>query len=227
MINKIDRSIAYYMTIDTETAGDLSANDTCLFYDLGIAIHDKRGRIYEEKSLVIYDIYCLEKDLMKSAYYAEKLPKYEVALKSGDRKMVSVFTARKIVKELCEKYNVKAITAYNSRFDYKACTDTLRYLTKSKVRYFFPYGVPLYDTLKMARSTICKQKMYLDFCKVNGYTTKNGRPKATAEIVYKYISGKFDFEEEHQGLDDVRIEVAIFAKCMAQHKPMKKLLFNQ
>ena len=57
---------------------------------------------------------------------------------------------------------------------------------------------------------------------MNGYLKKNGTPRATAEILYKYISGNNDFEESHTGLEDVLIEKEIFAKCMAQHKKMKK-----
>ena len=86
MTNKVDRRIAYYMTIDTETTNGL---DCPLAYDLGFAVHDKRGKVYEKASYVIYDVYATEKALMKSAYYANKLPKYEQALKSGERKMIS------------------------------------------------------------------------------------------------------------------------------------------
>ena len=221
-MTKIDKRITYYLTIDTETANGL---DCPLAYDLGFAVHDKRGKIYEKGSYVIYDIYAREKDLMKSSYYAEKLPKYETALKSGNRKMISVFTAKKIVKELCDKYNVKAIIAHNARFDYRSLTTTIRYTSKSKYRYFLPYGVPLYDSMKMAEDTICKQKRYIKFCEKNGYLCKNGRVRKTAEILYKYISKDNDFTEEHQGLDDVLIEIAITVKCMAQHKPMRKLAF--
>ena len=71
---------------------------------------------------------------MKSAYYAKKLPKYEEALKNGDRKMVTLFTARKIIRDLCKEYNVKAIIAHNSRFDYNALNTSIRYITKSKYR---------------------------------------------------------------------------------------------
>lgn len=220
---KIDKRFTYYMTIDTETAN--STLDP-LVYDLGLAVHDKYGRLYETKSLVIADIYCNERELMRSAYYAEKLPKYETALKNHEREMVTIFTARKIVKELCEKYNVKAIIAHNSRFDYNALNTTIRYVTKSKMRYFLPYGIPLYDSQKMARDTICKQKTYRKFCKENGYMTKTGRVQEKAEVLYKYINGSHDFTEEHQGLDDVLIEIAISAKCFAQHKPMRKLLFS-
>ena len=219
---KIDKRIAYYMTIDTETA---NGTDFPLVYDLGLAIHDKRGKVYETRSLVIADIYCGERELMKTAYYAQKLPKYEVALKSGEREMVSIFTARKIVRELCAKYNVKAIIAHNSRFDYNALNTSIRYITKSKTRYFLPYGITVYDSLKMARDTIVKQKTYKKFCEKNNYFTPTGQLKATAEILYRYITGQDEFNEEHQGLDDVLIEVAISAKCFAQHKPMRKLLF--
>ena len=221
-MKKIDKRRTYYMTIDTETANGL---DCPLAYDLGLAIHDKHGNVYETASYVIYDIYAKEKELMKSSYYAEKLPKYEIALKSGERKMISVFIAKKIVKTLCDEYNVKAIIAHNARFDYRSLTTTIRYTSKSKYRYFLPYGIPLYDSMKMAEDTICKQKRYIKFCKENGYLCKNGKVRKTAEILYRYITKNNNFTEEHQGLDDVLIEIAITVKCMAQHKPMRKLAF--
>jgi len=52
-----------------------------------------------------------------------------------------------------------------------------------------------------------------------------GRPRATAEILYKYISGDIDFAEDHTGLEDVLIEKEIFAKCVRQHKKMRKTAF--
>lgn len=221
-MTKIDKRIAYYMTIDTETA---NSTEYPLAYDLGLAICDKRGKIYETRNLVIADVYCNERDLMKSAYYAEKLPKYEEALKAGDRKMVSLFTAKRIVHDLCKKYNVKAIMAHNARFDNRALNTTIRYITKSKSRFFLPYGIPLYDTMKMAKDTICKQKTFVRFVDEYNLRTPTGRIPSNANVLYKYISGNPDFEEEHQGLDDVLIEVQIFAKCMAQHKKMRRLAF--
>ena len=165
------------------------------------------------------------KDLMQSAYYANKIPMYEEQIKQGERKIVKFITAKKHIETLCKKYNVKAIIAHNMRFDYRATTRTQRYLTKSKYRFFLPYGVELWDTLKMAQDTICKQKTYITWAKSNGFTMKNGRVRATAEILYRYISGNIDFTEEHTGLADVLIEKEIFAKCMAQHKPMRKKCF--
>ena len=48
---------------------------------------------------------------------------------------------------VCEKYNVKAIMAHNMRFDYNATQTTQRYLTKSKYRWFLPYGIELWVCL--------------------------------------------------------------------------------
>lgn len=166
------------------------------------------------------------KDITQCAFYASKLPKYEQDLKEGKRKMVNYSTAKKEIRRICDTYNIKAIIAHNMPFDYRACTKTQRYLTKSQYRFFFPYGIELWDTLKMATDTICKQKTYIDFCDKNGYMKKNGTPRATAEILYRYISGDNDFNESHTALEDVEIEKEIFLKCLRQHKPMRKRPWN-
>ena len=218
----IDKRKSYYVTFDTETANGL---DDPIVYDLGFAVVDKKGNVYEKHSFVIYETFCGMKDLMKSAYYADKLPQYKEQIESGERKLVRFSTAKKIFNEVCKKYNVKAIMAHNARFDYRSTATTQRYLTKSKYRFFLPYGIELWDTLKMAQDTICRQWTYKEWCYNNGYVTKNGRPRATAEILYKYITGNEQFKESHTGLEDVLIEKEIFAHCVAQHKPMRKKCF--
>ena len=221
-MEKIDRRKSYYLVFDTETTNGF---DDPLVYDIGGAIVDKTGKVYEDFSFVVYETFCGMKDLMKSAYYANKIPQYQKDIKDGKRKIVKYATARSKIHELCKKYNVKAIMAHNARFDYLSTATTQRYLTKSKYRYFLPYGVPIWDTLKMAQDTICKQKMYKLWTKANGYLTKFGKPMATAEVLFRYISGKNNFEEVHCGLDDVLIEKEIFAHCVAQHKKMRRACF--
>ena len=215
----MDKRKNYYMVIDTETANSM---DDPMMYDLGGAIIDKKGNVYESFSFVIYEVFCADRQLFDTAYYASKRPMYEEQIADGQRKIVNIFTARNHLHALCEKWNVKAIIAHNARFDYRSTNTTLRYITKSKSRYFLPYGIPMWDTLKMAQDTICKQKTYIKWCKDNGFTMKNGRPRATAEILYRYITMDLDFIESHTGLEDVLIEKNIFCKCMAQHKKMRK-----
>jgi len=219
---KIDRRKSYYLTVDTETANGL---EDPIVYDIGGCIHDKKGNVYETFSYIIYETFCTMQDLMQTAYYAKKIPMYKEQIASGQRTIVRYATAKKKIHELCKKYNVKAIIAHNARFDYRSTTRTQRYITKSKVRYFLPYGIPIWDTLKMAQDTICKQVHYKEWAYLNGYLTKNGRVRATAEILYRYISGDNNFIEDHTGLEDVLIEKEIFAHCMAQHKKMRKECF--
>lgn len=218
----IDKRKSYYIVFDTETANGF---DDPIVYDIGGAVVDKKGNVYETFSFVIYEVFCGMKDLMKTAYYAEKIPKYEEEIKNGERKLVKYATAKKHINKLAKKYNIKAMIAHNARFDYRSTTRTQRYLTKSKYRFFLPYGVELWDTLKMANDTICKQVHYKEWCYNNGYLTKNGRVRKTAEILYRYISGEHDFKEEHTGLADVMIEKEIFVHCINQHKPMRKECF--
>ena len=217
----IDKRRNYYLVFDTETANGL---DNPLMYDLGFAVIDKTGKVYIHHSFIIYEIFFGMSDLMKSAYYAEKIPKYIEQIKTGERKVVSLYTAKKIFSEVCKEYNVKAVIAHNARFDYNSTNQTQRYITKSKYRFFLPYGVELWDTMKMAMDTNGKQKMYCEWCEKNGYMTNHRipRPQMKAEILYKYISGNHDFVESHTGLEDVMIEKEIFVHCMRQHKPMRK-----
>ena len=231
MTKKIDKRRTYFIVLDTEGQGDVTRKpiaDNALIYDVGFAVIDKTGKVYETRNFVLYDTYVLENQLMQSAYYANKFPQYEEDLKNGIRKMVTVFTAKKELENLCKEYNVKAIIAHHATYDYNGLNDTLRYITKSQLRYFFPYGVEIWDSQKMAHDTICKQKLYIKFCQENGYMTKHKvpRPQEKAEVLYRYISGDNNFVEAHTGLADVMIEKEIFAKCVRQHKKMRKLLFE-
>ena len=219
----MDKRKTYYLTIDTETCNDM---DNPIVYDIGGCIHDRNGKVEEAFSFVIYETFVGMADVMASAYYAEKIPNYEDDLQSGLRKMVKYSTAKAYIKALCDKYNVKAIIAHNMRFDYKATTTTQRYLTKSKYRYFLPYGIELWDTMKMAQDTICKEWGYRTWCEINGYITKSGKPRKTAEILYRYITGDNEFIESHTGLEDVMIEKEIFVACMNKHKKMTRKAFK-
>ena len=214
-----DRRKTYYLTIDTETANNL---DNPIVFDIGGAVHDKKGKVLETFSFIIKEVFYEMPELMQECFYLAKIPQYNAQIYKGERKVVSLYEAKKHIDELCEKYRIRAIIAHNARFDYRATTITQRYITKSKYRFFLPYGIEIWDTLKMAQDTICKQKSYIKWCIEHNYTKKNGAPRATAEILYKYITGNNDFVESHTGLEDVLIEKEIFAHCMKQHKKMRK-----
>lgn len=228
----MDKRINYLIGLDTETCNGIMVDDKLdltqsLVYDLGWAVTDKRGNIYKTQSFVIAEIFCGMKDVMKSAYYAEKIPKYWEDIKSGKRVLTSFWTVKKALIADIKEYGVKNIFAHNASFDVRALNNTIRYITKSKFRWFFPWGIEIWDTLKMARQTIAKQKSYQAFCARNNYLTKHKKPQVrlTAEVLYRYISNDNDFVESHTGLEDVLIETKIMAHCFRQHKKMEKRLF--
>jgi len=229
----MDRRINYLIGLDTETCNGIMLKDEkldltqSLVYDIGWAVTDKRGRIYKTRSFVIYEIFCGMKDVMKSAYYAEKIPKYWEDIKDGKRTLTTFWKIRETFLNDMKEYNVKNVFAHNAGFDVRALNNTIRYLSKSKNRWFFPKKTVIWDTLKMARQTIGKQKSYKEFCLRNNYMTKHKKPQVrlTAEILYRYISSKNDFVESHTGLEDVLIETKIMAHCFRQHKKMEKRLF--
>lgn len=220
---KIDRRKAYFVVLDTETCNSL---EEPMAYDIGFAVVDKYGKVYERRSYVVYEVYVGMRDVMQSAYYFNKLPQYEVELAEGSRVMKSILSIKKELARLCKEYRVKAIMAHNARFDYRSTTKSIRYTTKCEFKYFLPYGVEIWDTLSMARDTICKGTLYRQWCEENGYMTKDNKPQATAEVLYRYITGNKAFVESHTGLEDVLIEKEIFKKCMSYHKPMRKKLFK-
>lgn len=226
----MDKRINYRIVLDTETCPldkDFEGVSpyNMLVYDVGYAIVDKRGNVYKTRSFVNADVYLGEKTLMKSAYYAKKLPQYEKEIKSGERKLASMYSIRKTLLDDMHEYNVKEIYAHNMRFDYGSLNNTQRYITKSKFRFFFPYGTEICDTLRMARDVIACMPTYQKYCVENGYLTKTGQPRLTAEIIYRFITGEKDFKESHTGLEDVMIEKDILAYCFAKHKKMNRLCF--
>ena len=234
-MNKIDRRKVYGIMLDTETANTIVEENGklemafVLPYDFGFAVIDSKGNTYEKHSYVNSDIFLDEFKLMQSAYYANKIPQYIRDLANGNRQLKTTFEIRKIFFDLCEKYDCQFVVAHNARFDYRACNNIQRWTTKSKYRYFFPYGIEVWDTLKMARDVLGKMPTYIDFCFENGFITKHKipQPQFTAEVIYRYITKDIAFVEEHKGLEDVEIEIEIFKYLVRQHKPMRKNLFEK
>lgn len=204
-----------FLVIDTETTNSI---DDPFCYDVGFAVVDAAGVVYESHSYVVADIF-LDNELMASAYFAEKIPQYWDEIKSGKRQLRRFKTIRSILRDVVQQYSIRYIVAHNASFDYRSLNYTQRLLTSSKYRYFFPWGVEIWDTLKMARQVLGKDETYKQFCIDNGFIYgKENKPQCryTAEIIHRFLTGNLDFVEEHTGLEDVLIEKDILAYCLAQ-----------
>lgn len=226
----MDKRIKYRLVIDTETCPiDNTINEVLpsnmLTYDCGWAIVDKRGKVYKTRSFINADIFLGEKDKMTSAYYADKIPKYWEQIHKGERVLTSFNKIHYTLLEDIAEYNVTEIYAHNMRFDYGTLKATTEWLN-APFKYFFPYGMEICDTLKMARDVLGAMPTYKKFCEKNDFCTKNGKPRFTAEIIYRFITKDVDFVESHTGLEDVLIEKEILAYCFKQHKKMRRKLWE-
>jgi hypothetical protein len=233
LMNKIDYRRHYVLVLDTETANTARTEDgkldtsSVLMYDCGWSVVDTKGNVYKEQSFVNRDIFVYERELMASAYYGWKIPRYVEDLRNGKRKMASTYEIRKAMLADMELYHITEVVAHNARFDRDALDTIQRWTTKSKYRYWFPYGTEIWDTMKMARDVIHKMPTYRRFCEENGFLTANGRLSATAENLYRFIIKDPTFVESHTGLEDVQIEREIMFYCFRQHKKMRKGLYEK
>lgn len=201
----------FILTIDTETAPidntkKVNGNNA-LVYDLGVAVSDRNGKIYETLNLVIDDIMFGEYKRMRTSYYADKLPQYYVEMGTGVREIVSFAKAKEMVNALMEKYNIKKVAAYNTMFDYYALKKTNSYLHKEYK--FFGDDVEYIDIMKMAKAVFKNNKRFLKFVEKHNLYNDYGNPKISAENVYRYIKKDVNFTEKHTGLKDVEIETEI------------------
>lgn len=210
-----------YLMFDTETTNDIECP---ICYDFGFAVIDEKGKVYEQGSFVVADIF-LDESIMESAYFIDKMPQYWQDIKEGKRVLRRWKTIKHIVKDVMRQHNIDTVVAHNARFDYLSTATTQRYLTSSKWRHFFPYGTKFLDTLKMARATFSKDENYIKFCEENGYLTAYNKPRYTAEILYRYLTNDLDFVESHTGLEDVEIEMQIFVECINRNPDVDGLLW--
>jgi hypothetical protein len=212
----------YFIVLDTETANTI---EQPIPYDIGWVVCDRDGNIYERRSFVVAEVFCDMKDVMQSAYYAEKIPQYWEDIKNGTRSIKPMWTIRKIFIEDLKTYNTNRVGAYNMGFDKRALNNLIRYTSKSWARWFFPYDIEYFCIWNFACSVLLNTKSYIKFALENNLISDADNVQTSAECAYKFITKNCEFKEEHKGLDDVLIEVAIFAWCMSQHKKMTKALF--
>ena len=214
----------FYLMVDTETCGTL---DNAYVYDLGMAIVDRKGKVYAKYSFVIHEVFYGMSELMATAYYSNKLPQYFEDIATGKRTLVSFWLALKIAHALIKKWNCVAVVAHNAQFDFNALNNTATALGNGTTKlYFFP-KIPIWCTLTMARQIYPNRPTYKRFCKENGYLCSNGTPRLSAEILYRFISGNNEFIESHTGLEDVLIEKEILTHILRQHKKIRKTYYKE
>ncbi len=199
------------MIIDTETANTL---DDALVYDFGYIIARLDGTIIKKGGYIVEEIFTCE-DLMTSAYYAEKIPSYHRMIDERKRHCTTLDKLQTILRVLQKQYGIKKVFAHNALFDYKALNTTCRYTSSSQRRFMLPYGLEVWDILKLSRLTVGTLPEYKEFCFDNGFVTahRTPRPRMTAEVIYRFLTQDTDYSEPHTSVEDVLIEFEILKYC--------------
>lgn len=195
------------IVLDTETIN----LEKQFVYDLGYTIADGDGNVIAKKSYIISQVYD-NKELFATGYYSNKMPLYEQRLESGYSKKVGWGHAMRFLASDIKKYKVTDIYAYNSKFDAKAfafmCAwfNIVNPLGAIEIKDIMDFIKPITDTSD-----------YQEFCRSNGFMTKHRRPRPQmkAETLYRYLTKNKDYEEEHTGLEDSLIELAILMTALA------------
>ena len=190
--------------------------ETTHFYDFGFTVANREGEMLDKFSFVNVDIFN-DYELMKSAYYADKLPQYHEGM--GDLWIPA--STLEIWNTFCKcvvDYGVRDIWAYNARYDRDCVNNTILRASNGFRRFFAPYGTRYRDIWDYAGSTVCNTSRYVKWCRDNGFVSKNGNPNTTADTVGKYLRGDMEYQECHTALSDAEDETAILLAAMKRHQ---------
>lgn len=193
------------MIFDTET----TSLDKPFCYNIGYVILN----VETEEKLAVRD-YVVEQvwhnlPLFSSAYYADKRPIYVNRMRSRAVIMDKFgYICRQMIRDI-KQYEVAHAYAYNSPFDEKVFNFNCDWYKCSN-----PFDtVQVHDIRGYAHQFIVNDE-YIAYCEEHNLFTESGNYSSTAEAVYRYISGKDDFDEEHTALSDSIIETEILLAAM-------------
>ena len=190
-------------------------------YDVGFAVADLQGRIYNTFSGIVSEV------VMATAHYVKKMPIYAEKINHGETVCIGLHSIREKVFEVMERYGINTVCAYNVKYDRGNLNRTISIISNGFVTSFFPENTVFWDIWGMACETILKTRRYATHAIENGWVSDSGNIRSGAEFAYRYISGDKVFEEEHTGLADVIIETAILAATIATHKKMTRTEISQ
>lgn len=194
------------LILDTETTG----LDKPFCYDVGYQIFDTKNlTIVAEKHFVIEQAWH-NLPLFESAYYKEKRPQYVQLMRQHKATMTKWGYVMQEMRRDINYHNITDAYAYNADFDDKVFTYNCEwYKTMNPLD-----NVAIHDIWGYASAFITCKLEYKNFCEQYQRFTDTGNYKASAEVVYQFITNETEFEEKHMGLQDVQIESQILQYCV-------------
>lgn len=188
------------LVLDTETAGNLAYP---FIYDLGFIVYDTYNKkVLDKKSVILKEIFC-NRELMQTAYYMEKIPRYKKDIKKGYHELKTIKEAFNCLNDIIEYYNIKEIYTYTF-YDLKAMKHMINFYNLT----FNIKNLQFFDIRAYAIKSLFNNN-YKSFCEANNFITDKGYYQTTAEVVGRYIMNKPCYIEPHTALEDSKLELNI------------------
>lgn len=196
----------FAMIFDTET----TSLDRPFCYDVGYYIINMLTfEIVKTKHYIIEQVWH-NLPLFESAYYKDKRPLYVQLMRARKAEMNKWgYVMQDMIRDI-KKYEITDAYAYNSNFDEKVFNFNCDWFKTNN-----PFDtVAIHDIRGYANQFITCNDEYKQFCEENKLFTETGNYSATAENVYRAISGDTNFDEAHMGMYDAQIEYEILKFCV-------------
>ena len=210
---------------DTET----TSLEKPFCYNIGYVIMDtETGDILKASDYVVEQVWH-NPMLFTTAYYANKKDIYIASLRSRKTTMDKFgYICQRMIRDF-KAFEVVCAFAFNSPFDEKVFNFNCDWFKCNN-----PFdNIPIYDIRGYAHHYICNND-YINWCEEYERFSDSGNYSTTAENVYQYVSGDYDFIEDHTALSDSIIEAQILryalfkgAEVEGDYKPFRSLKREQ
>jgi len=197
-------------------------------YDIGFIVADKKGAIYEEYSLACLP--CIWENLSTTFITSQERVKemthknIEEILRSPNK--YEWYTIEKVLgtlENVITRHKISEIWAYNCTFDKSGITKLLEGNENICPNLCKVTWLDIWSAIVLTR---CCTKKYVKYCRKNDFVTDKGNIKTSAEVVYSYLIGEKDFEEEHTGHADCLIEYQILMTAFKSKKKIDGTIAN-
>ena len=194
------------MVFDTETTN----LEKPFCYNIGYIIFDtESGEIRMSRDYVVEQVWH-NSMLFTTAYYSDKREIYVNRMKARKVRMEKFgYITQQMYRDIVE-FEITDAYAYNSPFDVRVFEYNCEWF-----KCINPFdNVAVHDIRGYVHKKIAWDKAFQNWCDERKEYTESGNYSTTAETLYRYLSGNYEFNEEHTALADSEIECAILCECM-------------
>lgn len=218
MDNFLDMPGHVVAVIDTETAPatpyeGVNPNKERV-YDLGMVIAhiDPCGsvRVLDEFNALLTETW-RNAERMTRAFYANNVGFYELALEVGRITELPLHKVRDYVNARLAMFGVRDVWAYNAAFDKTVLNKTVGEDSNGYAETFLTVDHQWLDIMSAASRKVLATPEYLAWATSQGRLCRDGRPRATAQDAYRYLTEDRCYVERHTALSDARDELKILA----------------